>query len=293
MEGKKSDFISRGVRCDGDLYLPDGITDPPVVIMAHGMAAQKDFRLPMFAERFVEKGMAAFLFDYRTFGKSDGTPRQIVDPFRHVQDWKAAIAHVRSLPDVDGSRIALWGSSFSGGHVITCAADDPDIAAVVSQVPFVSGWSSIPLKPLSEVLLCTLYGLYDMARSAIGLSPHYSTVVAQPGTFAAMNTEESYPGYMAIASEGVGWENQMASRAFIGTSLYNPAGKAPKVKAPTLVLAGEHDSLIPVNAVRNMAEKLPRGELVVVDCNHFQPYAGEFFEQFVSRESAFLETHLK
>ena len=293
MKKKKSDFVSSGVRCDGDLYLPEGVTNPPVVIMAHGMAAQKDFRLPAFAERFVAKGMAAFLFDYRTFGKSDGTPRQIVDPFRHVQDWKAAIAHVRGLPEVDRSRIALWGSSFSGGHVITCAAADHDIAAVVSQVPFVSGWSSIPLKPLSEVLLCTIYGLYDIARSVIGLSPHYSTVVAQPGTFAAMNTEESYPGYIAIASEGVGWENKMTSRGFIGASLYNPAGKAGKVEAPTLVLAGRNDSLIPVDAVRKMAERLPRGELVIMDCNHFEAYSGDLFEQFVSRESDFLETHLK
>ncbi len=90
MKIKKSDFNSRGVRCDGDLYLPEGVNKPPVVIMAHGMAAQKDFRLPAYAERFVEKNMAAFLFDYRTFGKSDGEPRQMVDPDLHVQDWQAA-----------------------------------------------------------------------------------------------------------------------------------------------------------------------------------------------------------
>ena len=153
MRTEKSDFISRGVRCDGDLYLPQGAVNPPVVIMAHGMAAQKSFRLPAYAERFVEKNMAAFLFDYRTFGKSNGEPRHLVDPARHVQDWQAAIAHVRKLTNVDGTRIALWGSSFAGGHVITCAAADHDIRAVVSQVPFVSGWSSTRLKTIPDILL--------------------------------------------------------------------------------------------------------------------------------------------
>ena len=78
MKAIKSDFISKGVRCDGDLLLPDGATRPPVVIMGHGVGAQKDFRLMAYAERFVQKNMAVFLFDYRTFGKSDGSPRQII-----------------------------------------------------------------------------------------------------------------------------------------------------------------------------------------------------------------------
>ncbi len=293
MKIKKSDFNSRGVRCDGDLYLPEGVNKPPVVIMAHGMAAQKDFRLPAYAERFVEKNMAAFLFDYRTFGKSDGEPRQMVDPDLHVQDWQAAISHVRNLTDVDGKRIALWGSSFSGGHVITCAAADHDIRAVVAQLPFVSGWSSTRLKGIPDMLQCTFYGIYDLIRGLLGLSPHYSPVIAPPGSFAAMNTEESYPGYMAIAGESTGWENKMASRAFIKASLYSPISRAKQVKAPTLVMAGKYDSLIPVDAVRKMASRLPKGELVVMDCNHFEPYTGELFEKFVSRQSAFLETHLR
>jgi dipeptidyl aminopeptidase/acylaminoacyl peptidase len=292
MKMEKYDFISRGVRCDGDLYLPEGTGKPPVVIMAHGMAAQKSFRLPAYAERFVENNMAVFLFDYRTFGKSDGEPRHLVDPVWHVQDWQEAIFHVRKRSDVDGTRIALWGSSFSGGHVIICAAADHDIKAVVSQVPFVSGWSSTRMKSLPDILLSTIYGTYDVIRAFLGLSPHYSPVIAHPGSFAAMNTAESYPGYMAIAEKDSGWENQMASRAFIKVSMYSPIRKAKQVKAPTLVMAGRYDSLIPVKAVEKMAKRLPRGELVVMDCNHFEAYTGQFFEKFVKKQSEFLETHL-
>jgi dienelactone hydrolase len=114
------------VRCSGDLYLPGSTDRPPVVVMAHGFAGERTIRLPTYAERFVQRGLAAYLFDYRSFGDSDGEPRDYVHPHRHVEDWRAAIAHVRSLSQVDGSRLALWGTSFSGGHVIVIAAEDSE-----------------------------------------------------------------------------------------------------------------------------------------------------------------------
>lgn len=292
MKKIKSDFYSKGIRCDGDLYLPEGVSNPPVIIMAHGLAALKSFRLPVFAERFVEKKMAAFLFDYRNFGRSDGEPRHLLNPFRHVQDWLAAISHVRRLPEVDGTRMALWGSSFSGGHVIVAAAGTPDIAAVVSQVPFVSGFSSIRLKSVSEILLATCYGFLDYIRAALFLRPHYSPVIAYPGSFAAMNTEECYPGYRSIIPEGSDWENRMTSRGFITLALYNPMKYAKKVKAPVLIIGGKKDSIVQFKAVEKTAKKLPKGELVVLDCNHFEPYTGERFEQSIKVQIDFLEKQL-
>src|ERR1044072_717076 len=118
------------------LYLPDSSTGrtPPVVVMAHGRGAVKEMRLDAFAERFAAAGFAALVFDYRHFGDSTGQPRQLVDIGRQHADWQAAVAHARSLAGVDPDRIALWGSSFSGGHVVWVAARDPRVAAVVSQV---------------------------------------------------------------------------------------------------------------------------------------------------------------
>ena len=292
MKIKKSDFLCKNVRCDGDLYLPEKVEKPPVVIMAHGFAAQKDFRLPAFAERFVKKNMAAFIFDYRTFGKSDGTPRHIVDPFSHVEDWHAAIAHVRTLGDVDVNRIALWGTSFCGGHVITCAASDNKISALVSQIPFVSSISSIRLNGFTDNALSTVYGLYDLIRGSLTLSPHYSPFIAIPGCFAVMNTAESYPGYMSMIAEDSTWENKMASRGFIKLSMYNPISKAKKVTAPSLVMAARYDSLFPLDDVKKLAKKILNSKLIVVECNHFEPYTGKFFEQFVGHQSVFLEKHL-
>lgn len=292
MKTVKSDFISKGIRCDGDLLLPDGTTRPPVVIMGHGVAAQKNFRLMAYAERFVQKNMAVFLFDYRTFGKSDGTPRQLVDPFRHLEDWKAAIAHVRNIQEIDSSRIALWGSSFGGGHVIAAAADDDGITAVVSQVPHVSTFATLTTKTLPDIFRSAAYGFYDLIRSALGMSPHYSPAIARPGSFALMNTEESYDGYMSIVGNDTKWENKLTSRIFIKILFYNPTCKAKRIKAPALIMAGAHDSLVPLRAIKRCAAKIPRGELVVMDCNHFEPYTGDTFLKFIDRQIAFLEEHL-
>jgi cephalosporin-C deacetylase-like acetyl esterase len=292
MKTIKSDFISKGIRCDGDLLLPDGVTRPPIVIMGHGVAAQKNFGLMPYAERFVKKNMAVFLFDYRTFGKSDGTPRQVVDPFRHLEDWKAAIAHVRNIQEVDNNRIALWGSSFGGGHVIATAADEEGISAVVSQVPHVSTLALLTTRNLPDIFRSAVYGIYDLIRTALGMSPHYSPVIARPGSFAIMNTEESYDGYMSIMGKDRKWENKLTSRIFIKILFYNPTNKAKRVKAPVLIMAAAHDSLVPLAAIKKCAAKLPKGELVVMDCNHFAPYTGDTFLKYIDHQVAFLEKHL-
>ena len=54
-------FRSGDTDCAGTLYLPPDSERPPVVVMGHGLGAQQDFRLPAFAERFVERGLASVL----------------------------------------------------------------------------------------------------------------------------------------------------------------------------------------------------------------------------------------
>ena len=82
--------------------------------MAHGFSGVRDQRLDAYAERFAAAGLACLVFDYRHFGDSGGQPRQLLDIGRQLDDWRAAIAFARSLEEVDGDRIGLWGTSFSG-----------------------------------------------------------------------------------------------------------------------------------------------------------------------------------
>src|SRR5512135_852818 len=113
--------------------------------MAHGFSATRDDGLPAYAETFCDAGFVVVLFDYRHFGASTGEPRQLLDTGRQHDDYSAVVAWARRLDGVDPDRIVLWGSSFSGGHVLAVAATDPRIAAVISQAPNTDSIASLML----------------------------------------------------------------------------------------------------------------------------------------------------
>src|SRR3954454_21381328 len=131
-------FSSAGDECRAWLFMPE-VQRPPLVILGHGLGGTREYGLEPYAERFADAGIAALVFTYRHFGDSGGPPRQLLDIERQLADWAAALAYARNLDGIDRDRIALWGTSFGGGHVIEAAARDGAVAAVVSQGPFTDG----------------------------------------------------------------------------------------------------------------------------------------------------------
>src|SRR6266487_783713 len=123
-------FDAEGVTLRGWLYLPDAAAGPvPTVVMAHGFSAVKEMYLDSFAEVFAAGGLGALVFDNRNFGASDGEPRQEIDPWAQLRDYRHAITYARTRPEVDRERIGIWGSSYSGGHVLVVAAIDRRVKA--------------------------------------------------------------------------------------------------------------------------------------------------------------------
>lgn len=164
-------------RCAGDLHLPlEGEGPWPVVVMAHGIGAERSFGLAAFARRFAARGIAALVFDYRHFGESGGETRFLVSPSRQRADYRAALAFVRGDSRLDGTRIALRGTSFSGGHVLRLAAEgDPAVEeglrGVVFQIPFTSGLASTLASPLHLQLPAVILALVDLGRGLLRLPP--------------------------------------------------------------------------------------------------------------------------
>ena len=133
-------FNAEGVTLRGWLDLPDRMAGPvPTVVMAHGFSAVKEMYLDAFAEVFVQAGLGTLVFDNRNFGASDGEPHQEIDPWQQVRDYRHAITYACTLPTVDATRIGIWGSSYSGGHVLVVGAIDRRVRCVVAQVPLISG----------------------------------------------------------------------------------------------------------------------------------------------------------
>lgn len=291
---KDIEFSSYGALCRGKLLLPEGDAGakPPVVMMAHGFGAEMNFRLPAFAERFAARGMAVMMFDYRNFGASDGEPRNLVDPLRHVADWKAAVSRARELPEVDGGRVALWGTSFSGGHVIVVAAGDPEIKCIVAQAPFVHGPSSGVKAGPENMRRMTMAALRDVFRAATFRSPYYLPIVSDPGEPGMMNAPDSKPGYLALVPPDSKWENKAPARVALKVLFYSPIKYARKVKCPALIIPAAGDTLISLNKTLKTAALMEKSELYVFPGGHFDLYAGDGFETIVKKETEFLAKHL-
>jgi len=284
-------FESHGEKCGAWLYLPEK-EKPPVVVMAHGFGADKLLRLPAFAEKFVERGLAVFVFDYRNFGDSTGEPRNWISPKRHLEDWRAAIDFVRGLKEVDGQSMGLWGSSFSGGHVLVIAAEVPGICAVVSQVPFVDGIATSSLYPFGFIAKAFAHAVLDVLSSTFLRKPHNVQIVSEPSEFALLNTPECMPGYKSLEPPNYTPQNFAPARIVLSLPFYRPIKFAPKISCPVLIIKAEKDTLIPPASVDRTASLVRDVRLEKFPVGHFDVYTGELFEKVSKIEADFLAEHL-
>jgi uncharacterized protein len=297
-------FPSHGVACEADhlVAASDALTSPegrPCVVMAHGFGTTRDSGLLPFAERFAAAGCDVLVFDYRGFGGSGGSPRQDVDHRRHREDYHAAVAAARALPGVDPARVAVWGSSYSGGHVVVVAAEDPTIAAVVSQGAAVDGLKALtgrgkvrdpaappPVRAKGKGAGILRAVVTDLVRAATRRPPLMIAFLGDAGSGAMI----SGPGAEQFAElVGPSFRNEMCARGIARIAFNRPVRHAADVRCPTLLVVAEYDEIAPSTAVHEVARRIgPLAEVASYDCGHFAIYAGAEFEDSVQRQAAFL-----
>ncbi len=285
---------SREAHCHAWLYLPGTGQKAPVVLMAHGLGAIKTMRLDAFAEKFCGAGYACLVFDYRHFGASEGEPRQLLDIQKQLQDWQAAVDFARNSSEFDGSRIVLWGTSFSGGHVLTTAANNNDITAVIAQCPFTDGLaSSLAMSPVTSIKVTTR-ALRDQIGALMGFDPVMVDTSGVPGSTALMTAPDALPGYMNLRPEqnDANFRNEVAARFALQIIRYFPGRKAAKINCPVLFCICETDSVAPSGPTKKYAKRVPKGEIKLYEEGHFDIYAGEAFNKVVRDELDFLKRHV-
>ncbi|MEO9140135.1 MAG: alpha/beta fold hydrolase [Jatrophihabitans sp.] len=288
-------FDSHGTRCEAWYLraLNDDLTTTrgrPCVVMAHGFGATRDAGLLPFAERFAAAGADVLVFDYRGFGTSEGTPRQDVDHRKHRQDYHAAVAFARARKGVDAARIALWGSSYSGGHVVVVAAQDQRIAAVISQGAAMDGVAALFSVQESggtgKTAALTRAGLTDLARRARKQEPLMVPIVGDESSNAVISAPGALVGYQHIM--GPTFVNEMCARGILRIAQNRPVRSAAKVSCPMFVVIAEADNIAPVKSVREVARRAPKAEVLSFPCGHFDIYVGEIFEKSCTEQVEFL-----
>ena len=283
-------FASEGVALRGRVYRGDRPGNRPAVVMAHGFAAVADQLAPQ-ATAFAEAGFTVFAWDHAGFGRSDGYPRQEVDPPRQLRGYRDAVSVARTLPDIDPERIGLWGSSFSGGHVLQAGALDPRIKAVVSQAPFVAGWALLSLRPDAAVFTAALFAERE-ARTA-GAPPTLLQIVAPD-----RDTPCAFPGREGWAwfstTGGPTWRNEVTLSSFENVRAYEPGLWIEKIAPrPLLMIVTSDDVVTPTaHALEAFARAGEPKQLLEVEGGHFAVYAGPTYDRCLATTIDFLRRSL-
>lgn len=292
-------FPSGADHCEAWLYRPHRLKQGqrlPIVVMAHGLGAIKALRLAAFAERFCAAGYLCLVFDYRYFGGSTGSPRELLDIPSQLADWRAAVSYARSLPEADPERVIAWGTSFGGGHSLITAADDSRIAAAVSQCPFTDGIaSSLAMSPVNSVKLGVL-AVHDLIAKWLGRAPVRVKIAGEPHEVALMTAQDAMPGFNALlaASEVVDVHERewVPARIALQIPWHKPGLRAKDVRCPILFCVCENDSVAPAKPTLRYAATAPKGEVKTYREGHFEIYLGEAFERVIADQLAFLKQHV-
>jgi fermentation-respiration switch protein FrsA (DUF1100 family) len=287
MDRRDVEFDAEGVTLRGWFYPAadaDGAAvDGPAatVVMSHGFSAVKEMYLDSFAEVFAAAGLNALVYDNRSFGASDGEPRQEIDPWAQVRDYRHAITYAIGLPEVDAARIGIWGSSYSGGHVLMVGAIDRRVKAVVAQVPMVSGHDNVRALVRADLIAGFRSAFEgDRQNRYSGGAPAMVPVVSEnPMVAAALPTADSWQWFTETAADRApSWRNEVTVRSVEMFTEYEPATYLPWISpTPLLMLVAREDHLTPAElAIAAFQRANEPRKLMIMPGGHFDAYVKGF-----------------
>ena len=272
---------SEGTRLAADLWLPDGTATAkhPTVLMCHGWGGRKEHLNSTYAPWWAKSGLAVLTFDYRGWGESapkfvpvGDVPksgdevtirarpvREVVDPFDQMRDIANCLDFLDGEQQVDQNRIALWGSSYGGGHVTFMGAHDSRVKAIVSQVGAVLPGGTLVSSGVARARAVA------RARGEIGAIPP---------------AEDGVAGLAGIPD-------------FAKMVRYRPLDHADKIRVPTLVIDAEQEELFDRmengHALYEIVRKNAPSRYVTFPCKHYAIYEQYYHEASNLARDWFLE----
>ena len=275
-----------------DFYHPQTEHKPGVIIMAHGLACLRQFKLVQFAKRFAQAGYAVVLFDYRYWGGSTGRPRELVSLKSQLEDWRTMLMHVGQRKSIDSRKIVLWGISLSAGYALDIASENKNIQAVIAQNPFVDGAESAKLYPLQQLTKALKISSQDYMGAKVGMSPRTLPVADEQGLSFAPSAD-ACQGYQSIIHPDYYWSGEIPARVFFNLIRYRPIQNLRRIAVPVLYIASKNDGLISIETSREAATNIaPYAEYHEWEMQHFDIYHGKWFEKAVSVQLDFLNKHI-
>jgi uncharacterized protein len=287
-------FDVDGTRCAAWHYRG---TNGACVVMAGGLAMPKEPGTDKFAARFHHAGFNVFAFDYRYLGESAGSPRSVVRVRDQIADWHRAIEVASSLPDVDENRVAAWGFSLSGGHVIRVASRSARVAAVIAQTPNVDGGAATRNAARHQrpgaLLRFAARALGDGVRGVFGGEPWLVPLAGVPGSVAVLTTPDAVDADRALNPNNryPSWDQTVAARSTLPLGRYRPARDIANVSCPLLIVVCNDDQSALADPALRAQKNAPNSELARMPGGHYEPFL-EGHEHAVAVQVDFLHRHL-
>lgn len=291
-------FTVQGERISGWFYKTPSVAKAPCIVMCHGFGGTKDAGLEPYAIRFADAGYSVLTFDYRFYGESGGTPRQLYCGPYQLDDVRGAIEYIRTREDVDNERIVVWGTSAGAPYVIVIAARDPAIAAVIGQC------GSFDHKEDSRIYIeregwgffmkLFVHGQRDKGRSRFGLSPHKFPAYGNPGSVAMITAPGAFEGIGKLVAESETFVNETCARLALLPHIPDPLKLAERVKCPVHIAVCTKDGIVSPKSHLRLVEALKAPvDVKAYPVEHFDLYTGETFMESTDDQIAFLNSHLK
>jgi pimeloyl-ACP methyl ester carboxylesterase len=259
--------------CRAWFFTQDGPAAPtPCIVMGHGFGLTRECSLREFALAFAGAGYAVLLFDYRGFGDSGGAPRQLVSVRKQLEDWQAVIEFARAQREVDSNRIVTWGFSLGGGHALSAATRNENVAAVIAVAPMFDGLSSTLAairrwSPLAFVRIIGR-GLKDLIGSWFGRPPTMVPITASPGELCLLASPDAYPGYRAMVPRDFNYD--IPARVALLLWTYRPGLMLRRFSRSTLVLPSKIDKINPPGPIIRRSRDCKFATIIELDCEHME-----------------------
>jgi len=268
-----------GIELGAWLFLPERDGPHAAITMAHGFAGTKEHGLERFAQAFAAAGFVVLVHDHRNFGTSGGDLRGDIDPWRQIADWRRAISYLEEHPEVDPTRIGLWGTSYAGGHALVLGATDRRLRCVVAQVPTISGYEQGLRRVSPDATPALEHAFNEDERAGLrGEPPRRQAVVSgDPSVPAAYRSQDAIDFYLQPIPEGL-WKNKVTLRSTRAARMYEPGAWVSRVSpTPLLMVVAREDKVTVADLALAAYERaLEPKRLSLIPGGHFNPYLDEF-----------------
>ena len=233
-------FTNDGATLHGTLYLPEGHdgTPLPTVVVTGAWTSVQEQMPSNYAREMVERGFAAFTFDFRGWGQSGDLPqnvRFVESPEAKISDIEAAFEFVATLPEVDGGQLHGLGICASAGYMVDAVASNP----LVNRIGLVAPWLQ------NGEIVEAVYGgsegvagLIEVSRAAEAAG---GQIIPAAGPEGAEGVLMPIGGYYYEADRGAipEYDNRWNNAGWEGWLTYHPADNPQRLDKPLAIVHSE------------------------------------------------------